>query len=75
MTSHAKEEMDNDTLSIYDVERGVLTVRIIERQKDQETNEWKYILLGKTIPGSSFFLVAKLSVTGKMIIITIYKAE
>lgn len=41
MTLHAEEEMDDDALSIYDVERGILTGEIIERQKDKETSEWK----------------------------------
>ena len=30
MTLHAEEEMDNDNLSIFDVERGILTGKIIE---------------------------------------------
>lgn len=31
MTIHAEEEMDSDDLSIFDVERAILTGRIIER--------------------------------------------
>ena len=27
MTLHANEEMDNDSLTIFDLERGILTVR------------------------------------------------
>jgi len=41
MTIHAEEEMDEDGLSIFDVERAILTGDIIERQKDRETEEWK----------------------------------
>jgi len=39
MTLHAEEEMDDDNLSIFDVERGILTGRIIERQQDRDTEE------------------------------------
>ena len=39
MTIHAEEEMNNDGMSIYDVERGVLTGKIVERQKDKITAE------------------------------------
>jgi len=36
MTIHAEEEMEDDDLSILDVERAILTGEIIERQQDQE---------------------------------------
>lgn len=39
MTLHAEEEMNNDYLTIYDIERGILTGEILERQKDRVTNE------------------------------------
>jgi len=42
MTAHAEEEMNDDELSIFDLERCVLTGEIAERQKDKETGEWKY---------------------------------
>jgi len=72
MTLHAEEEMTGDTLSIFDVERGILTGRIIERQKDHATTEWKYLVEGETITGSLVVVVAKLSITGKLVIITVY---
>lgn len=39
MTLHAEEEMNNDGLSIYDVEHVILTGKIVERQKDPITAE------------------------------------
>jgi len=42
MTLHAEEEMNADGLTIYDVERGILTGEILERQMDGVTAEWKY---------------------------------
>lgn len=72
MTIHAEEEMENDALSIIDVENGILTGEIVERQKDRETDEWKYLLAGKTLDDADIVVVAKLSLTGKLVIITIY---
>ncbi len=72
MTLHAEEEMDDDNLSIFDVERGILTGRIVGRQKDRVTAEWKYLIEGATVAGNLIGVVAKLSITGKLVIITVY---
>ena len=40
MTLHAEEEMNDDQLSIYDVESVILNGEILERQKDPITAEW-----------------------------------
>lgn len=72
MTIHAEEEMANDDLSIFDVENGILTGEIVERQKDSKTDEWKYLIAGKTFGEDNIFVAAKLSVTDKLIIITVY---
>lgn len=73
MTLHAEEEMDEDELSIFDVESVILTGEITERQRDSETTEWKYIIEGETIEGSIACAVGKISVTSKLVIITIYR--
>ena len=72
MTIHAEEEMNVDGLTIYDVESAVLTGRIVERQKDKETGEWKYKLRGTTVGKDEVELVAKFGATGKLVIITVY---
>lgn len=72
MSIHAEEEMNDDCLSIYDIERGILTGKIVERQKDKETAEWKYRISGQTINGNEVEVIAKLSPTGKLVIITVY---
>jgi hypothetical protein len=72
MTLHAEEEMDSDDLSIFDVEQAILTGWVIERQRDGETNEWKYLIKGKSVEGGGVVAVCKLSSTGKLIIITVY---
>ena len=72
MTLHAEEEMGNDNLSIFDVERGILIGRVVERQKDHVAAESKYLIEGETLAGDSVVVVAKLSITGKMVILTVY---
>ena len=72
MTLHAEEEMDGDNLSIFDVEQAILTGRIVERQKDTETGEWKYVIKGQPVDGGDVLVVSKLSSTGRLVIITVY---
>mgnify|MGYP001589636424 FL=1 len=72
MTIHGEEEMNNDCLSIYDAERGILTGKIVECQKDKVTTEWKYRITGQSVDGSEIEIIAKLSPTGKLVIITVY---
>lgn len=72
MTYHARREMNYDDLTVYDVERAILTGKILERQKDETTNEWKYRITGKTVAGGKVEVVAKISPTDKLVIITVY---
>ncbi len=72
MTLHGDEEMDNDSLTIYDVERCILTGKILERQKDKVTAEWKYRINGKSLSDGEVEVIAKISPTGKLVIITVY---
>ncbi len=72
MTVHAEEEMNDDRLTIYDVENGIFTGEILERQKDTVTAEWKYRIKGQTISGEEVEMIAKMSPTGKLVIITVY---
>lgn len=72
MTLHAEEEMDSDGLTIFDVEHGLLTGEIIERQKDKKTGEWKYLVEGQTLEDRPVIVSTKLSPTDKLVIITLY---
>jgi hypothetical protein len=49
MTVHAEEEMSDDGLTIFDVERAILTGEIIERQQDHQSSEWKYLITGRAV--------------------------
>jgi hypothetical protein len=74
MTLHAEEEMDNDSLSIFDVEHGILTGEVIERQRDRDTAEWKYVVEGRTLDDDALLVVVgRLSITSRLVIITVYR--
>jgi hypothetical protein len=67
--------MVDDNFTVYDVERGILTEEIIERQKDNTSSEWKYRIKGNTINENQLEIIAKLSPTGKLVIITIFEPK
>jgi len=73
MTLHAEEEMDNDDLTIYDVEHGILTGKIIERQKEKVSWEGKYRIRGRSLEGDGVEIIARLGATGQVVIITVYR--
>ena len=73
MTLHAEEEMSDDELSIFDIERSLLTGEIVERQKDSNTGEWKYLVKGQTVADDKIVVALKISPTGKLVFITVYR--
>jgi hypothetical protein len=72
MTLHAEEEIDAEGLSVFDAERRVLAGKIVERQKDKESGETKYRILGAMISGDLMEVIAKFGPTGRLFIITAY---
>ncbi len=72
MTLHGEEEIDEEGLSAFDVERCILTGQIIERQKDVQTNETKYRVCGLMVSGELMEVVAKFGPTGRLFIVTAY---
>ncbi|MBD2772360.1 DUF4258 domain-containing protein [Iningainema tapete] len=73
MTLHAEEEMNDDNLTIYDIEQSILTGEILERQKDKVTAELKYRIRGVSEDGIEVEVIAKLNLTRKLVIITVYR--
>jgi hypothetical protein len=65
--------MDEDGLSVFDLENVVLTGEIVERQRDSGTREWKYLVRGLGLDDANLVVVGKLSVTGRLVIITVYR--
>ena len=72
VTLRGVDELEDEGLTVYDVEHVILTGRIIHRQRDLETSEWKYLVSGSATSGDRVVVVAKLSPTDKLVIITVY---
>jgi hypothetical protein len=72
VSTHATDELEDDNLTVFDLENIVLTGQIVERQRDQVTRETKYVVQGATLEGDAAEVVAKIGYTGKLFIITVY---
>jgi hypothetical protein len=72
VTLHADEEMEDDQLSIFDVECCILAGEILERQRDRVTRELKYRIRGCSLDGELMETLVKIGATGKVVIITVY---
>jgi len=67
---HAANELDDDDISIFDVENIILTGSIIQRQRDAQTRERKYLVRGKTLAGETACCVVKVGPTEEVVLIT-----
>lgn len=73
MTLHAEEEMNEDDLTVFDVESVVLTGKIIGRERDPQTKVRKYVVRGQTVLGDEdAVVVTRFGPAGKLVIITVY---
>ena len=72
VTHHGHEEMEADGLTVYDVEHVLLSGRIVERQRDLRTHEWKYIVEGETAAGDAAVVLGKIGPTSKLVVLTVY---
>jgi len=71
---HAADELQDDNLSILDLESVILTGKIIERQRDRASRETKAVVAGSTLDGIAAEAVVKVGPTGTLFIITVYLA-
>ena len=69
---HVAEELEDDKLTILDLENIILTGRIVERQRDRQTRETKVLIRGRSGDGREAEVVVKLGPTGALYIITVY---
>jgi Domain of unknown function (DUF4258) len=70
---HAAEELEDDDLTILDLESILLSGQIIERQRDRTTRETKYVFQGATIDGQIAACVIKIGPTGRLYVLTVYR--
>ena len=73
VSTHAAEELEDDKLSILDLENIIFTGQIIERQRAAQTGEIKCVVAGVTLGTSAAEAVVKIGFTGKLIVITVYR--
>jgi len=69
---HAAEELEDDNLSILDLENILLTGRIIERQKDRRTRETKTIIRGRILDDHEGEAIVKVNLSGVLYVVTVY---
>jgi hypothetical protein len=69
---HAAEELEDDNLTILDFENIILTGAIVERQRDRQTREVKYIVRGTTLSGVPAETVVKIAPDGNLFALTVY---
>ncbi len=72
VSTHAAEELEDDSLNILDLENIVLTGEITERQRDARTREVKCVVAGITLDDAAAEVVVKVSTTGRLVITTVY---
>jgi hypothetical protein len=72
---HAADELDDDEISIFDVENIILTGQIVEKQRDAQTRERKYVVRGETVDGEAACAVVKIGPAGKVVVITAWVEE
>jgi len=72
VSTHAAEELEDDNLSILDLENIILTGQITERQRDTQTRESKVVVSGISLDSKPAQAVVKVGLTGKLIVITVY---
>jgi hypothetical protein len=69
---HAAEELEDDNLTVLDFENIILTGAIVERQRDRQTREVKYIVRGTTLSGVPAETVVKIAPDGNLFALTVY---
>ena len=72
VSAHAADELDDDNLTILDLENIILTGQITERQRDRATHEVKCIVSGSTLQGEAAEAVVKSGLGGRLVVITVY---
>lgn len=75
ITPHGQEELRSDDLTLFDVECCVLTGCIVDRQWDSRRNEWKYLIEGRSVAGTTCVLVVKWSRAGRLSVLTAFALE
>ena len=69
---HAAEELEDDNLTILDLENIILAGSVVWRQKDRATRETKLVIRGSTFDARTAETIVKIGHTGTLFVITVY---
>lgn len=72
VSTHVAEELEDDQLTILDLENIILTGQISHRQRDPKTRETKCVVAGITLEGAAAEAVVKIGANGRLFVITVY---
>jgi len=72
VTIHAGEELDDDNLTILDLESLLLTSEIVERQRERKMHERKFVVRSATVGGLQAEADVKFGPLGTLFVITVY---
>lgn len=73
ITMHAEIALKQDLLKAEDVVNCILSGEIVERQKDRQSGEYKYVIAGESVHNIALEVVAKLHALGDTYVITVYR--
>lgn len=73
ITRHARQKLWGANLTAFDLETLVLCGRIVSRQRGRAHEDWKWVIEGTTRNGQVAAAVVRLSSTGKLVFITVYR--
>lgn len=72
VTIHAAEALEDDHLTILDLENIILTGEVVERQRDRQSREAKFVVRGETLETHVAEVVVKIGPTERLVVITAY---
>ncbi|MCG3199820.1 MAG: DUF4258 domain-containing protein [Candidatus Omnitrophica bacterium] len=75
VTLHAEEVMADEEIRLSEFERCFLTGEVLERQRDRKSTEWQYRIRDSTAEGGVAEVLAKIGVTGKVVVTTVYRVD
>ncbi|MEA2239621.1 MAG: hypothetical protein QOC81_4345 [Thermoanaerobaculia bacterium] len=73
ITWHATEELEEDGLGLLNATNIVLTGTIVSVQREEDSQERKYVIQGQCIDGEESCVVVKLGGTGKIVFVSAWR--
>lgn len=72
-TSHALDELEEESLNAVDATHCILTGEIVEDQYDPRYDQTKYVIYGDTQDGAEMGLIARWDHPPGVVVITVYR--